>query len=321
MSPRCRHFPEEPDCHEGNRVEISNIRRTKRRQPRQLRQLPARFIRSTVAPDLDTSLCSCCRLIDFAAMFKNSHMSELDGAVIAQIDVENDPIALYCRLCRFLNGLARDTRITINNIGSASHYWKLCSFDSLIVRGIPRTKTRLSKPRSIVLTVLLEDAAWIRDPKSLLLIVSDDYTDAPTHAQDGFSDRGKQLRAKPAHYDVATSWLQDCEEAHERCRLDVSKQKPARLIDCLCRKIVASALDMNSFALSYVVGNQPVQPPPSSCDSQGDNLPREIPQTLADAIDLVISLGYRYLWFDRWCINQVDPEEKHQQISCMVEVY
>lgn len=93
------------------------------------------------------------------------------------------------------------------------------------------------------------------------------------------------------------------------------------MIDCLRRRIVTSAPDMKYFALSYVWGNQQVEPTELSFDAEGDDLPQDLSQTLADAVDLVVSLGCTYLWVDRSCINQGDPEENRQQILCMDEIY
>jgi hypothetical protein len=43
-------------------------------------------------------------------------------------------------------------------------------------------------------------------------------------------------------------------------------------------------------------------------------LPRKLPLTISDTIQVVLELGYRYLWIDRYCINQdkSSPEWKDQ---------
>jgi hypothetical protein len=61
-------------------------------------------------------------------------------------------------------------------------------------------------------------------------------------------------------------------------------------------------------ALSYVWGTE-------GTDSGG-----EFPRTVKDAVDVTVALGYRFLWVDRYCIEQTS-EAKHKQIRQMDLVY
>ncbi|KAH7321868.1 heterokaryon incompatibility, partial [Rhexocercosporidium sp. MPI-PUGE-AT-0058] len=45
------------------------------------------------------------------------------------------------------------------------------------------------------------------------------------------------------------------------------------------------------------------------------------PKVIADSVDVVKLLGVRYLWVDRYCINQDDAYEKHDQICRMDDIY
>ncbi|KAL2352359.1 heterokaryon incompatibility protein-domain-containing protein [Cryomyces antarcticus] len=47
----------------------------------------------------------------------------------------------------------------------------------------------------------------------------------------------------------------------------------------------------------------------------------QIPQTISDAIKVVKELGQRYLWSDRLCIVQDDPEDVKHQITQMERIY
>ncbi|KAH7308359.1 heterokaryon incompatibility protein-domain-containing protein [Rhexocercosporidium sp. MPI-PUGE-AT-0058] len=47
----------------------------------------------------------------------------------------------------------------------------------------------------------------------------------------------------------------------------------------------------------------------------------QLPKTLQDAIISTRLLGFEYLWVDRLCIVQDDPEDIHQEIAAMPEVY
>lgn len=89
------------------------------------------------------------------------------------------------------------------------------------------------------------------------------------------------------------SWLEDCVSGHANCTNEVDLQSSLRnlkVIDCFTRTIVGAPQACEYVALSYVWGtNQTV----SSLDS-------ELPQTIEDAIKVVLALGRRYLWVDRY---------------------
>ncbi|OOG00869.1 hypothetical protein ASPCADRAFT_136868 [Aspergillus carbonarius ITEM 5010] len=51
------------------------------------------------------------------------------------------------------------------------------------------------------------------------------------------------------------------------------------------------------------------------------SLPTRVHPAIEDAITVVKHLGGRYLWTDKYCINQDDTQEKHDQISRMDLIY
>jgi hypothetical protein len=65
----------------------------------------------------------------------------------------------------------------------------------------------------------------------------------------------------------------------------------------------------------------------SGVETQGEaensdgTIPDPAPRTIGDAISLTTSLGYRYLWVDRYCIPQADARAKHLQIQSMDVIY
>jgi hypothetical protein len=96
---------------------------------------------------------------------------------------------------------------------------------------------------------------------------------------------------------------------------------PLKCIDCLSRNIVKITPDDLYFALSYVWG----APHPETSSPKGKDpvkgLQIGIPQVIEDAMTVVKSLGKRYLWVDKYCIDQHDDVDKHYQIQNMDRIY
>jgi hypothetical protein len=50
-------------------------------------------------------------------------------------------------------------------------------------------------------------------------------------------------------------------------------------------------------------------------------LPMDVPKTVEDAMFVTINLEIPSLWVDRYCIDQSNPEEKHDIIRNMNRIY
>ncbi|KAI0405589.1 hypothetical protein F4802DRAFT_597140 [Xylaria palmicola] len=106
-------------------------------------------------------------------------------------------------------------------------------------------------------------------------------------------------------------WIRTCSRNHgTRC----SPKKPAgsslrgfRAIDCTKNPPIVRDISWSEkyVALSYVWGNNSEQ----------------WPQTVKDAVDVTRMLGYEYLWVDRLCIDQSNPDEKMFLVSKMDAIY
>jgi hypothetical protein len=82
-----------------------------------------------------------------------------------------------------------------------------------------------------------------------------------------------------------------------------------RVIDCETRQITPALAQCQYIALSYVWG-------PSKSTQLDD-----APKTVNDSIDITQKLGFRYLWIDRYCIDQSDEVDKKNQICQMHLIY
>ena len=109
---------------------------------------------------------------------------------------------------------------------------------------------------------------------------------------------------------VAREWLQYCESSHQgRCgRRPLKVEMPGfRLVDCLRSppQVVEASLQENYVALSYVRGKS--------------NDPW--PQIARDAAVVVKELGLRYLWIDRLCVDEKNPQVRLAQMARMDEIF
>ncbi|KAG8526417.1 uncharacterized protein KY384_000010 [Bacidia gigantensis] len=137
-------------------------------------------------------------------------------------------------------------------------------------------------------------------------------------------DAASILEALPIRFKRIREMIDDCCTSHHRCtRSSLPYPQNARLIDCSSRKIVTLKSGTNYLALSYVWGQ-------AATKSQAQhshqlirewNLPNVLPQTINDAIQITIALGFQYLWIDRYCIQQHQASDKARQIQEMANVY
>ncbi len=128
-------------------------------------------------------------------------------------------------------------------------------------------------------------------------------------------------------------WIQNCNENHtSKCDYtpwEKIRQFPTglRLIDVKKMCIVKAPNHSRYMALSYVWGNakifQLTMHNKSSMEKTFSLSKRTdiLGQTLLDAIQLVDSLGEKYLWCDQLCIVQDNSKEKSEQISQMSLIY
>ncbi|KAI0169145.1 heterokaryon incompatibility protein-domain-containing protein [Hypoxylon sp. FL1284] len=111
------------------------------------------------------------------------------------------------------------------------------------------------------------------------------------------------------------TWLWQCRIDHRDICPDEQEsnsfERPVlqrlRVIDCRTKQVVLKPLSGIYVALSYVWGR-------TSEDS-------EYPRVVEDSLILCLALGYQYLWVDRYCINQNDVKDKHEQIAAMDLIY
>ncbi|KAL5391828.1 hypothetical protein DPSP01_001118 [Paraphaeosphaeria sporulosa] len=135
---------------------------------------------------------------------------------------------------------------------------------------------------------------------------------------------GRSIDPLRINIPLIQEWLEHCKKKHS-CTMRYSRPSNLRIIDCKTSKIVMAPPNCNYFALSYVWGKPPAANPTSSSVQDPNASTRELLHAAApvvrDAIKVVLSLGWRYLWVDKYCIPQADPKLKGEQIGKMDLIY
>jgi hypothetical protein len=99
---------------------------------------------------------------------------------------------------------------------------------------------------------------------------------------------------------LLSTWLRICTIDHDTCCQPSSSESliDLRFIDCKNRTVTRSPPNPQFLALSYMWGSQPTKLYPMN--DLLSNLPERLPQVIEDAVSLTLSLGYQYLWVDRY---------------------
>lgn len=126
---------------------------------------------------------------------------------------------------------------------------------------------------------------------------------------------GTCLDNEPAFISMIQTSLERCRISHSECHRKRSGMSvPLKVVDCQSRTLCTIDPDASYAALSYVWGNVPAQPLLSP-----QTLP--LPKTIEDALSVCLRVGIQYMWVDRYCIDQGNPQEKHTLISQMDKIY
>jgi hypothetical protein len=134
--------------------------------------------------------------------------------------------------------------------------------------------------------------------------------------------RGRSIDARAIDFNILRGWVELCVQKHEqRCvqvESSASSLRDIKLIDCELRQIVPGLPSSRYSALSYVWGTSKS----GNEDECVDNiLPTTLPRTIEDAVSVTKALGLRYIWIDRYCIDQGNDAEKQIQIHQMDLIY
>ena len=264
-------------------------------------------------PTADAHLCQRCQTIDFDAIFETKTGAE--GISVFDLGRVQRTAKRNCRFCHIL----------VSELEAARHFyrpgftWQLKLFpaDWLGGRGYKRSQSTTN-------TIL---GAFPFDFQSKIIPLTMDRWILPM--RQGFQTvpdgrcHGRHLPRKSVDYDYLRERLEDCLCAHSISK-EVTNPMSGKLvvIDCASRSLVQLPPESNYICLSYVWGNDHKPSPEESATlTSSRKLPENLPQTIRDAMIVVTSLNQRYLWVDRYCIDQYHSASKILHVARMSEIF
>lgn len=282
------------------------------------------YLREPFDDDPDSDLCHTCRTIDFERIFKlNPSEIAHNGLPVFQfpdffVRLRNHS----CSACQVFS--------TMYHKGS-EYFWTPGSGNVEHLRAFSATAVlgRSVTTGDFVVLCLLNTPLEI-DHNAKLWVNSwkCGFLWSRYHLDDDDKASALKLSDSGVDYQSASRMIRECSTECSH-KVDSSRTlfpSKARVIDCVSRRVVALESGMPYLALSYVWGDNghnPVTESEISNDFEGGGLlllPNR-PQTVEDAIAFVTGIGQRYLWIDKYCIQQNVHAHKAQQIDQMGNIY
>lgn len=288
-------------------------------------------------------ICETCKFLDFDKAFSvptDRHVRATHpGVLIASLGTRR-PQLEACKVCRLLWSAAFWPYAGKHNPPPGTR-WELRAYtvDETSFY-FPSTEFVNFQDKGVCLVLVPEDRQVLADDRKLQMFLCTRGHLVCSKDLDRQEARKRRPRLIPPSYDPhsAESWLQSCRDVHG---VNCNGRAPLadfRLIDC-ATLAVFDAVDTHAtdadaevdtdptsyVALSYVWAIAQDSHPNSM--TYGDDipdskrLPETIPGVVLDAIDVAKSLGYQYIWIDRYCIDQSNPGHVEDQIDKMDRIF
>lgn len=291
--------------------------------------IPSRAAAAGEAPVLrpqDDELCERCKAIDLDEAFKShpAHATRSGREIVSFGEIDSQWRDSRCPLCRLFAAIHGPLTKPARYKNRGHH---LRAIDSRFMLYGRKEMTESCLESAVVLGVFQGatrkqlSTLQLRDgfARGAIARVPVESKDVPEGSLDT-----KLIDPLKIDYDRVRKWIEHCRKFHSRtCEAGETALLPnSRFIDCFTRKIVKIDAQEDYYALSYVWSESDRGALADESGPNDDCLPDVgVSQTIEDAITAVKNLGARYLWVDRYCINQHDPLDKHSQVAKMDQIY
>lgn len=280
--------------------------------------------RASISDDETGSLCDKCAGIDFDALAQRHRHLHREGEKVMVLASPSKLAASQCPLCRLFATVSPGKHTSLENkpfhLRAFSAY--LTYAGMLAPHGLLKDSTLLGvvstiNRRSTAIRMSGSEVAarMVNESQASGLL----FLEPQRIARDlsAFAVQRVELNFDLV---IARQWLDYCRQNHSSTCVQPPNSRPRslRLIDCTTRRIVQPSSWVKYAALSYVWGSQAPHEP-RVLNAQ-DVLSKQ-PKSIEDSIQVTLTLGLNHVWIDRYCIDQENDREKHDQIQQMDAIY
>ncbi|KAL9113088.1 MAG: hypothetical protein Q9227_002700 [Pyrenula ochraceoflavens] len=278
---------------------------------------------ATLTKSQSDHICKDCSQIDFQKVFELDPArlsTEKKGVLIADLGSRlRRPNTNSCALCHLLAGVSAKRLFHMDFEDFELRAYSILKF-SVTIRFIfcPRDLNDKDQPFLAVVPKRLEGKIDIYDAYVLGQVFCSKSSLQTTNL---FSP---EPVPKLVDFSLVTYWLDYCKLRHKKlCGRNTTHSPELKVIDCDSLSVITAPSPCSYAALSYVWSKTGRTVPSIDpyCNNSSVLQVQNGSQTIRDAVTVTKRLGLRYLWIDRYCIDQGDPYEKHKQIQSMDSVY
>jgi hypothetical protein len=234
-----------------------------------------------------------------------------------------------CPLCRLLAAICN---APVHRRRRAKNEYHLRAFQSIHASG-PRIwpKRSIGVP-GVILGVCRGSKTQIRtiERQRCLtkgFVAPSAYLSSTDCSEPQFDFQVQEVRPKVASFAQVKQWLDICHRTHNGACRKATSDRPSNF-KCIdtnnCENMLPELIraDDEYLALSYVCSEACER---QYCQQGTDTSPPQIVphvcQTIKDALAVTRSLGFRYIWIDKYCIDQHNHPERRAAIATMDQIY
>ncbi|KAF7856237.1 uncharacterized protein EAF02_011496 [Botrytis sinoallii] len=227
-----------------------------------------------------------------------------------------DEFKSFCKLCNFLYSIWAEGKE-----GNDEEYFSLARSTAAYLFGFRYAIGNALEPVYVNKIIFyLVAGEYANEPMSHRTNTIFGFSNANAY-KDGVAIRNLSLQADLS---LVREWIRQCDDNHADSNLNCLPRDGISLqgftvIDCKDGRniLVPGTTCMEYVTLSYVWGSEVSEGP-----DQFGKLPSTLPNLITDVIKVVIALGYRYLWIDRYCVPQDDSSDiKSLLVKNMDKIY
>lgn len=293
--------------------------------------------RLTSTSSHDNGLCGVCRLVNLRRLLRIQHECEPTHYHLGRID---DILKeTTCALCRLISHIYNSTNIEWSNADPGGHLE--CTLLGKWIRNVrlndPELSSQFEGHANYVDLFAIECSFAFTNGFSQsgahVIQIDENTSDwiAPSECDQMRPSIGRTIPSNQVDFSLFRHWLKLCEDSHgDVCHRsddhrDTNTGDEIRLIDVQQLCVVNSSTKDRYLALSYVWGGAlqvTLNRQNYACLTIPNGIRLEdLPTTIADALNVVIQMGERYLWVDRLCILHDDERDTMQQLSNIANIY